>query len=167
MLHEHSTKLLFTFFAIVSTGASTSGTIQCLPPTSGVTPLSYSGCRLAITEFSRRHPGSEYEEYILTRRKRSSSHYVHCPYVIEDEGCVFTLDFYKSHGSSAILAMDAVSAVEAAMSLARQCVRQEGVDGGVITWKGYGWEIRYTLAHSARPFSSPDPGPYTNLSSVW
>ncbi|KAL2040205.1 hypothetical protein N7G274_007108 [Stereocaulon virgatum] len=166
MLHEHFTKVLFIFFVIVSTGASTTGTIECLPPTSGVTPLSYSGCRLAITEFSIRHPGDEYEQYILTRRMRPGSDHIQCPYVIEDEGCVFTLDFYNAYGSFAILAMDPISFLEAALSLVRRCVRREGVDGGRISWKGYGWKIRFTLAHTAMPFSIPDPGPYTNMSSV-
>lgn len=90
--------------------------------------------------------------------------------MIENEGCVFTLDYRKSFRSFAELELRPDRAGEAALKLARECVRQEGVDGGKITWSGLGWKIKITLAHTEMPYSGPGPGPgpgpYANLSSI-
>ena len=86
--------------------------------------------------------------------------------MIENEGCVFTLDYRKPFGSFAQLQLRPDRTGEAAMKLARECVRQEGVDGGNITWSGFGWKIKMTLAHTEMPYSGPGPGSYANLSSI-
>ena len=168
MLSKHFLKVFLIFFTIISTAASTSGKIECAPPTSGVNPLSFSACRLAVVEFIKRHPAGVFDEYYLTRKKTVGRHYIQCPYVIEDEGCVFTLDYRKPFRSFAQLELRPDRTGEAAMKLARECVRQEGVDGGKTTWSGFGWKIKVALAHTEMPYSGPGPGPgpYANLSSI-
>ena len=162
MLFKHLK--IFLIFLTISTAASTNGAIECAPPISGRAPLSFSACRLAVSEFINRHSGGVFDEYYLTRKKDPGKYYIRCPYVIENDGCVFTLDYKKPFSSSVQLELRPDRSGEGAMKLARECVRQEHVDGGNITWTGFEWKIKITLAHTEMPYSGP--GPYANLSSI-
>ena len=123
--------------------------IECAQPTSGPR-LSYSSCRYAVSEFLQRFPDRQ-ERYKLTHNWRPFARYtIKCPYVINYDGCVFTLDFKVVVG---VVSIRTGVAAFGGQKLARACVGKEGVDGGDVEWSAIDYVVRISLGHSAQPLS--------------
>ena len=82
--------------------------------------------------------------YTFTRWNLNPGNFIKCPTVIQNQGCVFTLD-YKYDAPYYQLKSESFPITNAAMYLARECVRNGGVDGGNVTWTGLGYGGRGTI----------------------
>ena len=78
---------------------------------------------------------------------------------------MLTMDYKNTFSFWSPLEVRPDKYAEAALKLAKSCVRSDGVDGGEVSWKGIGWKIKISLAHSTMPYVGTGPGKasYTDL----
>ncbi|KAL9102245.1 MAG: hypothetical protein Q9163_002581 [Psora crenata] len=132
--------------------AATRTELVCLPP-KPTASLSFSDCRIAVSEFSRRYPDGL---YILTHDTRPRPRTIHCPLVIAIGSCELRIDF-QNFETAELWFVLASWVNELGMRIARLCIGQESTGGGgqLTAWREWvGVRMRISLTYTAQAAST-------------
>lgn len=122
--------------------------------------------RIAASDFLFRYPERvPPQQYIFTHLDRNPETHIKCPTVIENQGCVFTLD-YEYNSSIQQLTSPSDPLTQAALWLARACVGKWGGDGGRITWSVLGYDEMGTIWIQLSHGTVGQSGTHDNVTSI-
>ena len=139
--------LLFAFFTSYSMPSPTYGVAyECYEPSSGpYRQLEPHACISTALIFHKAYPKGSFS---LTQGRPPNSHWLHCPLIIDFEGCVLTIDFSLRPIIPKVFKISSPQVTTAVKFLNEECVIKNNVDGGQIEERYHdGSYIKYTLSH--------------------